>query len=152
MADITWTILARANVSRTDIWTPKVVPRPSGLASSTAVTVVLLSQGSKPLLLGMRVDVGANEETDDVEEWHPSAFGKELLRERKRDWGDNPADLHDGPEAGLDSRLDLVECAGSCDQSHGGQVDAVLDGGDLHKCQLVVLDEESHAGTYSTLR
>lgn len=80
----------------------------------------------------MRVDVCANDETDNVEEWHPGAFGKELLRKGKRDGGDDPADLHDGPEASLDGRLNLVECAGARNQGHGGEVDAVLDGRDLH--------------------
>ena len=100
-------------------------------AAAAAVAVVLPPQCRKPLLLGVCVDVGSNYEADDVEEGYPGGLGQELLGERQRDGGDDPADLHDGHEAGLDGCADLVECAGAGNQSHGGQVDAVLDGRDL---------------------
>ena len=86
--------------------------------TATAVSVVLSPQGSEPLLLGMCVDVGSDDETDDVEEGHPGGLGKELLGKGQRDGGNHPADLHDRPEAGLDGRADLVEGASACDQRH----------------------------------
>lgn len=100
-------------------------------AAAAAVAVVLSPQGGEPLLLGVCVDVGADDEADDVEEGHPGGLGQELLGKGQRDGRDDPADLHDGHEAGLDGCADLVECAGAGDEGHGGQVDAVLDGRDL---------------------
>jgi hypothetical protein len=79
----------------------------------------------------MRIDVGADDETDNVEEGHPSALGQELLGECQRNGRDDPADLHDRPETGLDRRLDLVEGASAGDEGHGDEVNAVLDGRDL---------------------
>jgi len=79
----------------------------------------------------MRVDVGADDEADDVEEGHPSRLGQELLGKGQGDGRDDPADLHDRPEAGLDGRLDLVESTGAGNQGHGHEVDAVLDGRNL---------------------
>lgn len=86
----------------------------------------------------MGVDVGADDETDDVEEGHPGGLGEELLGECQRDGGDDPADLHDRPEAGLDRGLDLVEGARTGDKGHGDEVDAVLDGRDLGRVRRVV--------------
>jgi hypothetical protein len=100
-------------------------------AAATAVAVVLSPQSSEPLLLGVCVDVGTDDETDDVEEGHPSALWEELLGKGQRDGRDDPADLHDRPEASLDSRADLVECTGTRDERHRNEVYAVLDGGDL---------------------
>ncbi len=80
---------------------------------------MLSPEGSEPLLLGVCVDVGADDEADDVEEGHPGALWEELLGKGKRDGRDDPADLHDGPEACPDSRPDLVECPGTCNQGHG---------------------------------
>ena len=79
----------------------------------------------------MRIDVGADDETDNVEEGHPGGLGQELLGECQRDGRDDPADLHDRPETGPDGRLDLVEGASARDEGHGDEVDAVLDGRDL---------------------
>lgn len=76
----------------------------------------------------MRIDVCTNDEADDVEKGHPSVLGQELLGEGQRNGGDDPADLHDGPEASLDGRLHLMEGAGASDKRHGDQVNAVLDG------------------------
>ena len=97
------------------------------LAPAAAVAVVLSPQGREPLLLGVCVDVCTDNEPDNVEEGHPGGLGQELLGESQRDGRNNPADFHDGHETGLDGRADLVECAGAGDQSHGGQVDTVLD-------------------------
>jgi hypothetical protein len=100
-------------------------------AAVSAVAVVLSPESSEPLLLGVCVDVCADDEADDVEEGHPCRLGEELLGERQRDGRDDPADLHDGPEAGLDGGADLVKCPGACDEGHGDEVHAVLDGRDL---------------------
>jgi hypothetical protein len=100
-------------------------------AAVSAVAVVLPPQGSEPLLLGVCVDVCADDEADDVEEGHPCGLGEELLGKGQRDGRDDPADLHDGPEAGLDGGTDLVERTGARDERHGDEVHAVLDGRDL---------------------
>lgn len=89
-----------------------------------------LAQRFQTLLLGMGVDVGSDEEADDVEERHPGVLGQELLGKGQGQRGGDPADLHDGHEAGLDGGADLVDGAGAGDDGHGGEVDAVLDGGD----------------------
>jgi len=80
----------------------------------------------------MRVDVCADDETDNVEEGHPGGLRQELLSECQRDGRDDPADLHDRPETSLDRRLDLVEGTSACDEGHGDEVHTVLDGRDLH--------------------
>ena len=79
----------------------------------------------------MRVDVGADDEGDDVEEGHPHVLGQELLREGERDGRRDPADAHDGDEAGAHGGADLVPAARARDDGHGGEVDGVLDGRDL---------------------
>jgi hypothetical protein len=100
-------------------------------AAVAAVAIVLSPQRREPLLLGVCVDVCADDEADDVEEGHPCGLGEELLGKGQRDGRDDPADLHDGPEAGLDGGFYLVECTGAGDERHGDEVHAVLDGGDL---------------------
>ena len=92
---------------------------------------MLPPQGCKPLLLRVRVDICTDDESDDVEERHPGVLGEELLRKGQGDGRDDPADLHDRHEAGLDSRAHLVEGARARNDGHGNQVDAVLDGRDL---------------------
>jgi hypothetical protein len=96
-------------------------------ATAAAVSVVLSPQSSEPLLLGVCVDVCADDESNDVEEGHPSSLGKELLSKSQRDGGHDPADLHDGPEASLDGCANLVECSGTGNKGHRDEVDAVLD-------------------------
>ena len=78
----------------------------------------------------MGVDIGPDEETENVEERNPGMLGQELLGKRQRQRGGDPADLHDGHEAGLDGGANLVDGARAGDDGHGGEVDAVLDGGD----------------------
>jgi hypothetical protein len=90
----------------------------------------------KPLLLGLRVDPRADDEGEDVEKGHPCVLGEELLGERQCQWRGDPADFHDGHEAGSDGRSDLVEGSGSGNDGHGGEVDAILDRSDL--CDVVV--------------
>lgn len=80
----------------------------------------------------MGVDVGADEETDNVEERHPGVLREELLRESERNGGGDPADLHDGKETSLDGGADLVEGPCASDERHRGQVDRVLDGRHLY--------------------
>jgi hypothetical protein len=112
------------------IWTTIIVTWSSANltpAAATAVAVVLSPQSSEPLLLGVCVDVCADDESNDVEEGHPSSLGKELLSKGQRDGGHDPADLHDGPEASLDGCANLVECSGTGNKGHRDEVDAVLD-------------------------
>lgn len=90
-----------------------------------------LSQSFQALLLGMGVDIEPNNEADDVKEWHPGMLREELLGKGKRQRRGNPADLHDGHEAGPDGSADLVEGTRARDHCHGRQVDHVLNGGDL---------------------
>jgi hypothetical protein len=92
---------------------------------------MLSPKGSEPLLLGVRVDVGPNDEGDNVEEWDPRFLREELLRKRETNGRSDPADLHDGPEARLDRGFHLVEGARAGDDGHGDQVNAVLDRRDL---------------------
>lgn len=54
-------------------------------------------------------------------------FREELLCESQSQWRSDPADLHDGHEAGADGSSDLMEGPGSSDDGHGGKVYAVLD-------------------------
>lgn len=79
----------------------------------------------------MGVDIGADEEPDDVEERHPGVLRQELLRKGQRKRRSHPADLHDGHETSADCRADLVEGACASDDSHRRQIDGVLDGRDL---------------------
>lgn len=92
---------------------------------------IYLSQGLEALSLSVGVDVGSNEETDDVEEWHPGVLREELLGERECERGSDPADFHDGHETGADGCANLMEGARASNDGHRGQVHRVLDGGDL---------------------
>ena len=64
-------------------------------------------------------------------------FWQKLLGECQRQRRDDPADFHDRHEAGSDGRSDLMEGPGASNDSHGGEIDCVLDGCDLHitQCQ-----------------
>lgn len=104
--------------------------------AAAAVAKVLLAEGGEALLLGGGVDVRADDEADDVEEGDPEVVGQELLGKGEGEGRDDPRDLHDLPEADLDGGADLVEGAGAGDESHGDEVDAVLDGSDLGKRKL----------------
>lgn len=86
-----------------------------------------LPQSLETLLLGLGVDVGADDETDNVEEGDPGLLGEELLREGERDRGGDPGYLHDWHESGLPCRVDRVDVARAVDDGHRGQVDTVLD-------------------------
>lgn len=57
----------------------RVVIGPTG----SALILITFSERCEPLLLCDGVDVRADDEGNDVEEWHPSVFGKELLRKRQ---------------------------------------------------------------------
>lgn len=93
----------------------------------------LLGQGLDPLLLGVGVDVGANAKGQDVEEWHPGMFWKELLCKGQRQWRRDPADFHHGHEPGTHGGTDLMPGAGTGDDGHGCEVDGILDGSNLRK-------------------
>lgn len=96
-------------------------------------TAYLASQSCEPLLLLVRVDVGTDEEADDVEEGYPGLLGQELLGKGQGQRRGEPADLHDRHETGANGGADLVECASTGDDGHGGEVDGILDGRDLMK-------------------
>lgn len=66
----------------------------------------------------MSVDVGSDNETDNVEEGDPGVFWEELLGKGQGERRDDPADLHDGHEAGLDGGADLMEGSGACNDGH----------------------------------
>lgn len=107
------------------------ITRITGLAGVAGVTVVLLAQGGETLLLGEGVDVGTNDEGDQVEEGDPELVREELLGKGQADGGGEPGDAHDSPEADLDGGANLVECSSAGNESHGDQVDAVLDRSNL---------------------
>ena len=92
---------------------------------------MLPPQCSESLLLGVRVDVCTNYKRNHVEEWHPSLLREEGLGKRERDGRCDPADAHDWPESGLDSRLDLMESPRAGNDGHGDKIDCVLDRGNL---------------------
>lgn len=100
-------------------------------ASITAVAKVLLAESCEALLLGDGVDVGTDDEGDEVEEGNPELVGEELLGKGQADGGGDPGDAHHLPEADLDGSANLVVSAGAGDEGHGDEVDAVLDGGNL---------------------
>ena len=79
----------------------------------SAVTEVLLAECRKSLLLGDSVDIGADDERHQVEEWDPGVLGQELLGKGQADGGGDPADPHDLPETNTDSCPHLVECPGA---------------------------------------
>lgn len=103
----------------------------AGDGAGAAVTEVLLAEGGEALLLGHGVDVGADDEGDDVEEGHPGGLGQELLGEGEAERRGDPRHLHHLHEADAHRRPHLVEGPGARDQRHGYEVHDVLDGGDL---------------------
>lgn len=60
-----------------------VIVTSTGRASTIAI--VLLPQSRKPLLLGVGVDICANNEGNNIEEWHPSLLRQEFLGKGQRD-------------------------------------------------------------------
>lgn len=85
----------------------------------------------------MGVDVGSNDESNNIEEGYPGVLGEELLSEGQAQGRGNPADLHDRHEASPNGSANLVDGPRTGDNSHGGQVDAVLDGGNLGKREYI---------------
>ena len=79
----------------------------------------------------MRIDVRANDKPNNIEERHPGLLREEGLGESQSDGRRDPGNFHDGHEACADGGANLVESAGARDDGHAGQVDDVLDGGDL---------------------
>lgn len=133
--------LESGRLSRLGPWSSRIVAL---LIIAAATLVVALPKSFETLLLGVGVDVGADEEGDNVEEWHPGVLGQELLGKSQRQRGGDPADLHDGHETGLDGGANLVEGTGAGDDGHRGEVDGVLDGGDLGASrELVIVEKES---------
>lgn len=119
------TLLAATNTDQDLVVGASVVFRAT---SASRVTVVLLSQGSETLLLGVGVDVGTNDEGNDVEEGHPCLLRQELLGKGQGQRRGAPADLHNRQQASANSSTDLVEGAGTGDDGHSGEIDGVLDG------------------------
>lgn len=123
-------VLPRLNSS---VSRPRLLRVVALLVVAATSLVIALPEGFQTLLLGVGVDVGSNEKRDDVEERHPGVLGQEFLGKGQSQWGCDPADFHDGHETGLDGGADLVEGARTGDDGHRGQVDCVLDGGDLRR-------------------
>lgn len=88
-------------------------------SGASRIAVVLLSQSSQTLLLGVCIDVCTDDKGNDVEEGHPSLLGQELLSKGESQRGGAPADLHDGKQTGTNGSADLVESAGAGDDGHG---------------------------------
>lgn len=78
----------------------------------------LLSQSGQSLLLGMRVDVGADDECHKIEERHPHVFRQELLCECEGNGGRDPADLHDWHEPCTNGGANLVKSPCTSNDSH----------------------------------
>lgn len=106
-------LIARAAIVGPSIVSPAVVP----------AVAVLPPESLQPLLLGVRIDVGANDEANDVEEGHPSLLRQEGLSEGQGDRRGDPGHLHDRHEASLHGRADLVESARAGDDGHAEEVD-----------------------------
>lgn len=79
----------------------------------------------------MCVDVGANDETDKVEEWHPRLMWEKSLRKSKRERRYDPRDFHDWPETSANSCANLVKGSSSGNDCHAAEIDNVLDRRDL---------------------
>lgn len=109
---------------------------PSAIIATRVIeSAYLPPQRLKPLLLRLRVDPGANDKGNDIEEWHPSVLRQELLGKGQCQGRDDPTDFHDWHEAGSDRRSDLVEGPSAGNDGHGSEVDCVLDGCDLRIAQ-----------------
>lgn len=90
-----------------------------------------LSQRIEALLLGVGVDIGTDNKADQVEERHPGVLGKELLRKGKGQRRGDPANLHDGHDTSAHGSANLVDVPRTGDDTHGREVDDILDGSDL---------------------
>ena len=66
----------------------------------------------------MRIDISPDDKSDNIEERNPSLLRQELLRKRQGERGRDPADFHDGQEAGFYGGADLMEGAGAGDDGH----------------------------------
>ena len=111
---------------------PRILTPPT--PSPTSFLIPHPLQRLQPLLLRLAVDPRPNHKANDIEKRHPRVLGQELLRERQRQRGRDPGHFHDGQEARADGGVDLVQGARAGDDGHGGEVDAVLDWGDLGRC------------------
>lgn len=115
-----------------------LVLRCSGIIvrSPTSLVLVSLAEGRETLLLCGCVDVCANEEADNIKEWHPGMLGKELLCEGQSQRRRDPADLHDRHEAGLPGGMDLMDALCTCDDGHRYQVYGILDRSNLRTVRI----------------
>jgi hypothetical protein len=91
----------------------------------------LLPQSCKPLLLGVSVDVRADDEGNDVEKGYPSLLREEFLGKgeckRRRD----PADFHNRHETSSNSRANLMPGSSSSDHRHRSKIDGILNRSNL---------------------
>lgn len=79
----------------------------------------------------MGVDIGTDNKAHQVEERHPGVLGEELLCKGKSQRRGDPANLHDGHETSAHSSANLVDVTRTGDDTHGREVDDVLDGSNL---------------------
>lgn len=93
----------------------------------TILGVLLLLESGHSFLLGESIDIGSDDETDEVEEWNPGVLGQELLSEGQSQRAGDPADLHDGEETRPDHGLNVLLLPGTGDDRHAGKVDNILD-------------------------
>ena len=87
----------------------------------------------------MGIDVRSNDKRHNVEKRYPGLFREEHLRECQRKGGCDPTDAHYGHEAGADGGANLVPGTRTRDDRHRGQVDCVLDRGDLNRLLVMTL-------------
>jgi len=72
------------------------------------MAIVVPSERFKALLLGVSVDIGPDDEPDEVKERYPSVFGEEILRKGQSKWRGDPADFHHWHETNSNGRADLM--------------------------------------------
>ena len=99
--------------------------------SASPSLIVSLAEGSEALLFRNGVDIGSDDERDDVKEGNPCMLGKELLRKGEGERGSDPADLHDGHETSFPGCMNLMNGLCASDDGHRDEVHTVLDGSDL---------------------
>jgi len=111
--------------------------------------ILLLLDGRHPLLLGEGVDIGSNDETNEVKEWDPSMRWQEPLCKGQSDRAGNPADFHNWEESSSDHCLNILLLSGTSNNGHTGEVDHVLDGCNDEIAHKDLQDLGSRGGTTS---
>lgn len=111
-------------------------------SATTPGIIISLAECREALLLRDGVDIGSDEEGNDVEEGDPGVLGKELLRESEGEGGSDPADLHDGHETCFPGCMDLMDCLRAGDDCHRDEVHTVLDGSNLTSLLARIIKQE----------